>query len=192
MIDTTCQLLRRQGVAATGLQEVIDTSGAPRGSVYHHFPGGKAELVGAAVRRSGELGAERIVELASNASGIQEVIGWFIDEFEAALTSSQFVDGCPIATVALETAATPGPTTDAVAAAFTAWIDALATLLEASGLGRERATDIATDVLAHVEGAIVVAKALRTTRPLELSRDSIDVVLAAARDSLLTEVDDSI
>lgn len=178
MIDTTCQLLRRQGVDGTGVQQVIDTSGAPRGSIYYHFPGGKAELVSAAVQRSGELGAERITELASNASGVQEVIGWFIDEFEAALTSTEFSDGCPIATVALETAATPGPTTDAVAAAFTAWIDAFATLLENSGLDHEGATDVATDVLAHVEGAIVLAKALRSTRPLELSRNSINVVLA--------------
>lgn len=178
MIDTTCQLLRRQGVEGTGVQQVIDRSGAPRGSMYHHFPGGKAELVSAAVRRSGELGAARIMELASKASGVQEVIGWFIDEFEAALTSTGFSDGCPIATVALETASTPGPITDAVAAAFTAWIDAFATVLENSGLDRDGATDVATDVLAHVEGAIVLAKALRSTRPLELSRDSILVVLA--------------
>lgn len=177
MIDTTCQLLRRQGVDGTGVQQVIDTSGAPRGSIYYHFPGGKAELVSAAVQRSGELGAERITELASNASGVQEVIGWFIDEFEAALTSTEFSDGCPIATVALETAATPGPTTDAVAAAFTAWIDAFATLLEwARSQRRDKRHE--ADVLAHVEGAIVLAKALRSTRPLELSRNSINVVLA--------------
>ena len=93
------------------------------------------------------------------------------------LKLSDFADGCPIATVALEVAGTPGATTDAVAAAFAAWIGAFSALLERDGLGREAADELATDVLTHVEGAILLSKALRSTRPLELARRTVDTLL---------------
>ena len=153
---------------------MIDVSGAPRGSLYHHFPGGKNQLVAEAVRRSAELGAERIEMLGATAQGPREVVDRFIEEFEESLTLSDFADGCPIATVALETAGTPGATTDAVAAAFDSWIRAFSALLEADGLGHRIAIDLATDVLTHVEGAILLSKGLRSIRPLELARRTID------------------
>ncbi len=177
MIDATSQLLRRQGVGATGVQQVIDVSGAPRGSLYHHFPGGKHEMVAEAVRRSGELGAQRIEALGATATSRREVVDHFIEEFEESLKLSAYADGCPIATVALETAGAPGATTDAVAAAFTAWIGAFSALLERDGLDRQAADDLATDVLTHVEGAILLSKALKSTRPLELARHTVDTLL---------------
>ena len=179
MIETTRQLLRRQGVSATGMQQVIDESGAPRGSLYHHFPDGKTQLVTEAVRRSGELGAEHIGVLAISAIGARNAVDRFIADFEASLTSSEFAHGCPLATVALEAAATPGAVSDAVASSFGRWIDAFTALLEADGFGQDRAKDTAIDVLAHVEGAVLLSKALRSTRPLDLARRSIDAVLAA-------------
>ncbi len=182
MIETTRQLLRRQGASATGLQQVIDESGAPRGSLYHHFPGGKAQLVAEAVGRSGQLGADHIRDLASAADGPMDAVERFIDDFIAALTSSNFADGCPIATVALETAAAPGPVSDAAASSFTAWIDAFASLLEGSGLDPDVANEVATDVLAHVEGAVLLSKGLRSTKPLELARRSIGAVLTTDND----------
>jgi TetR/AcrR family transcriptional repressor of lmrAB and yxaGH operons len=177
MIDATSQLLRRQGVGATGVQQVIDVSGAPRGSLYHHFPGGKHEMVAEAVQRSGQLGAERIEALGATATGQREVVDRFIEEFEVSLKLSDFADGCPIATVALEVAGTPGAMSDAVARAFAAWIGAFSTLLERDGLDRQTADDLATDVLTHVEGAILLSKALRSTRPLELARRTVHTLL---------------
>lgn len=180
MLETTRQLLRRQGVSATGVQQVIDESGAPRGSLYHHFPDGKTQLIIEAVRRSGQLGADHIGGLASTTDGPLDAVERFIDDFVASLNSSEFADGCPLATVALESAAAHGALSEEVASSFTAWVDAFASLVEGSGLDPAGAKDVATDVLAHVEGAVLLSKALRSTKPLELARRSIGVVLATS------------
>ena len=127
------------------------------------------QLVTEAVRRSGQLGADHIGQLAIIRCPL-DAVDRFIDDFVASLTSSEFADGCPIATVALEAAATPDSLSEAVSSSFTVWIDAFASLLEVGGLDPAGAHDVAIDVLAHVEGAVLLSKALRSTNPLELAR----------------------
>src|SRR6185437_4349017 len=103
-LDATGVLLRRQGYAATGLSEIVERSGAPRGSLYFHFPGGKEELAVAAMERTGEQLRRAIATLMTAPGGAGEAVSGLIGALAAGLAASDYRDGCPIATVTLETA----------------------------------------------------------------------------------------
>src|ERR1700759_5271302 len=103
-LSATGVLLRRQGYAATGLSEIVDRSGAPRGSLYFHFPGGKEELAVAAIERSGEALRRGTAATMAAPGGTAEGVAMLIDALAEGLEGSGYADGCPIATVALETA----------------------------------------------------------------------------------------
>src|SRR5690349_22796393 len=101
-LDATGVLLRRQGYAATGLNEIVARSGAPRGSLYFHFPGGKQELALAAMEATGEQLRAGIAALMSRPGGAAASLAGLIDALAAGLEASGYRDGCPIATVTLE------------------------------------------------------------------------------------------
>src|ERR1700753_2620801 len=105
VVSSTAKLLRRQGYAATGLNEIVARSGAPRGSLYFHFPGGKQELALAAVEHSRQQLRGAIAAVMASPGGAARTLGGLIDALAAGLEASGYRDGCPIATVTLETAA---------------------------------------------------------------------------------------
>ncbi len=181
ILKTMSRLLMRQGFHATGLNQLLDESGAPRGSLYFHFPGGKLELAVEAVKELGvqlgktleaTLDRERTVE-----AGLRDLCGIFARQ----LKRSGYRHGCPIATVALEASAGPPELLDACAAVFDGWEKALAARLEAEGLEKRRAREAAASILAVLEGALMLAKARRDTRPMERAAEAMVAVLRAAR-----------
>lgn len=176
MIDTTRRLLQRQGMNATGIQEVIDRSGSPRGSVYHHFPGGKTELVAEAIERSGELGAIAISDIVQRAASPASAATRLLADFERTLVESNYSDGCPLATVALEGAADER-IADALADAFNRWLSPFEALLVDHGYSRRDARGTAYVVLSIVEGALVLAKAERSPQPLRAARKALRQLL---------------
>src|SRR5271166_6270476 len=101
-VHTTGRLLRRQGYAATGLNEIVARSGAPKGSLYFHFPGGKEELAVAAMERAGEQLRASIAAILGSSEDLGEALGRLVEALAAALQASGYEDGCPIATVTLE------------------------------------------------------------------------------------------
>src|SRR6478735_1281916 len=117
-IDATATLLRRQGYAATGLSEIVQRSGAPRGSLYFHFPGGKEELAVAAMCRSGEQLRAAIEATLGARESLDEALALLLDALAAGLVASDYADGCPLATVALEAASSSEPLRAAAAHAF--------------------------------------------------------------------------
>src|SRR6476646_4805563 len=151
-IETTASLRRGQGYSATGLAEIVARSGAPRGSLYFHFPGGKEELAAAALTRAGaELGAGIAAVLGSEAN-LDDALARLLDLLAAGLVASDFADGCPLATVALEVSGSSVPLREAAADAFAGWLDALAARMAAAGLEPIAAHRRATLVLAAIEG----------------------------------------
>ena len=121
----TQELLRRRGYAASGLGEIVARSGAPKGSLYFHFPGGKEELAIAAMERSAAQLRDAMAVILNSSEDLDEAIGRLIDALAAGLEQSQFADGCPIATVALETAGDSEPMRAAARAAFDSWLEVL-------------------------------------------------------------------
>jgi TetR/AcrR family transcriptional repressor of lmrAB and yxaGH operons len=165
--------MRRQGYAATGLNEIVAASGAPRGSLYFHFPGGKEQLAVAAMQGAGAQLERGIEAVLSSSEDLGEALARLVDGLAAGLETSGFADGCPIATVALEAASTSEPIRDAAREAFDRWLRALRKRLMDAGLGEQEAARRATLVLAALEGALILARAQRDTAPLAAVREEL-------------------
>jgi TetR/AcrR family transcriptional repressor of lmrAB and yxaGH operons len=177
-VDATGELLRRQGYAATGLNEIVARSGAPRGSLYFHFPGGKQELALAAMERTGEQLRGAIGALMSRPGGAAESLARLIDVLAAGLAASGYRDGCPIATVTLEEAGTE-PVRLTAERVFSTWLSELEAALVADGMEPAAAERRAVMVLAAIEGALVLARSGRDVGPLEAVRDELRALFEA-------------
>jgi len=165
-IRATGRLLRRQGYAATGLNEIVAASGAPKGSLYFHFPGGKEELAAAAMAQAGVQLGRSIDAVLASSEDLAEGIGRLVDALADGLAASGYADGCPIATVTLEAANSSEAVRAAAAEAFEMWLAALGARMIAAGMDPAAAARRATLVLACIEGGLVLARARRELTPL--------------------------
>ena len=159
VLEQAAVLLRRQGPAATGVLEVLQAARAPRGSLYHHFPGGKSQLVVEALARGAEQVTRQLQALAASPAPTHEVVRHFVEGMADALERSAFRDGCPVATAALEAAGQDDAVAEVTAASYAAWQSVLRERLAADDV--EDADDVAEQVLVAVEGALVLARARR-------------------------------
>jgi TetR/AcrR family transcriptional repressor of lmrAB and yxaGH operons len=178
LVDATAKLLRRQGFHATGLAQIVEESGAPRGSLYFYFPNGKEELACAALEQAG--GEWRTALLAAGAIeplslAIEAVVTLIADQLEA----SAFADGCPLATVALEASAASEAVRALVARHYDGWREILAARLRAAKIDRARAESTATFVLAAIEGALLLAKVGKSRAPLETVGKTLKAMIDA-------------
>ncbi len=178
MIRTMATLLRRQGYAATGWRQVVAESGAPWGSQAHHFPGGKQQLAAEAVAIAGSA-YERMLRAALESSHPADAVCAWADLAARQLEASGWVDGCPVATVALEEAAISDTIAAACAEALTRWRDALTESVTAHGAARPDAESLATLVLAGMEGALLLSRAARDPGPLRTVGKELAAVLRA-------------
>jgi len=181
MLVAAARLLRRQGYAATAWRRVVAESSTPWGSQAYHFPDGKEQLTVEAIQLAGE-NYRRLLEAALAATHPADAVPRWARAAARELRASGWADGCPVATVALETAHSSDRIAAACAGAFSGWHAALTGAIEAHGLPRAEAAPLATTVLAAMEGALLLARATRSTEPLDavgaelatLLRDRID------------------
>ena len=180
ILDTTTDLFRRYGYTGTGLKQIVAAADAPFGSIYHHFPGGKAHLGEAVIRRSGRMYLELFQAIADAAPDPVTGIGDFFEGAAAVLRETDYADACPIATVALEVAGTSEPLRQATADVFESWIDEAAGRLTAAGLAPDPARALAIQVIAALEGAFVLSRAMRSTEPVEVAGAAAVAAVRAA------------
>ncbi|MFD6275082.1 TetR/AcrR family transcriptional regulator [Streptomyces sp. NPDC060209] len=166
MLRSTAALLREYGASATSIDRVLAHSGAPRGSVYHHFPGGRTQLIEEAVALAGDFMAG-VIHSAMQADDPVEAIDAFFAPWRDRLIESRFRAGCPIVAVAVETNDDAPHLARKAGAVFADWQDAFTAMLRRHGLPEERARRLAALVVAAEEGAIVMCRAQRSTGPLE-------------------------
>ncbi len=169
MIAAAARLFQRDGYAATGWRDVVEAGGTPWGSAHHHFPGGKEQLALEAIA----LGSAHVLSaleecLAGAPDAATAVERWFAAA-GSNLIASQFECGCPVATVALETATAVPPLSEACAAAFRAWEERLAGALRGAGGTADRSAELACQAVAALEGALLLARCRRDVRPLEVA-----------------------
>ena len=180
ILDAGAGLFRRQGYEGTALKEIVSEGGAPWGSLYHFFPGGKKELGVLALRRSGER-YRRLIELVfERASDPAHALRQFFDLSAQALEASDYADGCPVATVALEAANTTEVLRQVCAQAFESWLSTLSGALAEAGIDPVTANGLALFGLSAFEGAITLSRALRSTGPLAASAEIVAGVVASA------------
>ena len=157
MIEAAIEGLQQRGLNGMSFTDVLASSGAARGAIYHHFPGGKRQLAAEAAAR---FGADVLARLG-NLPGVTPVgvVEAFLAEIRPVIEASTHGRGCAVAAVTVD----PDPTGDELrtiaAAAFTAWGRQLATALETAGLSAESATDLASLLITVLEGSQVLCRA---------------------------------
>jgi AcrR family transcriptional regulator len=177
MVRSAGVLFGERGFAATGLRDVVAHSSTPRGSIYHHLPGGKAELAHVVLERAGAAAA---VAFTAGDGDPVAALHACLDGWRQALAHSDYKAGSAILAIALEPDEQTGAR-DAAAAAFARWADAFAATLQASGVRRKKAARLATLAVAAIEGAVVMARTLRDTQPLDAVGRELEAAIAAAR-----------
>ena len=166
LIETTAALLQKQGYFGTGLNEIVKESGAPKGSLYFHFPGGKEELAAEALALNG-AGMRALLQAAlEGVEDVEQALGIAIDVLVQQLEESDYLKGCPIATVALEAAATSDRLHEVVKEAYESWETIVEARLVTAGAPEAEAKEQAVGILAAVEGGLLLSRAYRDTRPL--------------------------
>jgi TetR/AcrR family transcriptional regulator, lmrAB and yxaGH operons repressor len=161
-LATAERLFRIQGYAATGLTQIIDESGSPKGSFYFHFPGGKDALAAEVIDGYGARGRTLIEHLAEQTKGdaslfIRRLCMAFADE----MRRSGFTLGCVVQNVGGEKAPLHPELTARLSQALGGWIDAIAVHLEACGYAAVEAAQHASVVIAALEGARTLARVQR-------------------------------
>jgi TetR/AcrR family transcriptional regulator, lmrAB and yxaGH operons repressor len=157
-ITATSTLLRRQGYHGTSLKDIATQAGAPIGSLYFLFPDGKDQLVLAALHASGDGVAAILDGVLSVEASPDMVVRRYLTLIEAVLVGSDYIDGCPISTVALEVAPHHAELSAAIAGIFDTWLAVLERHLRRVGLTKTKARTLATLSLTAVEGALIVAR----------------------------------
>lgn len=185
LIRAMALALQQRGYHGVGLTELLDQAGAPKGVLYHHFPGGKQALAVAAVASTAahiQASLDRLID--TGADPLPVLAGWLRMAREQ-LERSDFERGCPLATVALETTAGDLPLREALASAFAGIRSRLARLLAAAGIPPERTEPLAALVVASYEGALIQARVARSGEPMDAAAGALlDLLrheLAAAR-----------
>ena len=178
MVASAVNLLARRGLQATSFSEVLAHSGAPRGSVYHHFPEGKDQMIGSALDAAGG----RAIELLDQKAGAsaEEIAAWFLHIWREVLIRGKFEAGCAVLAVAV--AAESPELLDQTARVFRTWRRRLAELLEQGGLRAVDAARFAAVLVASSEGAVVLARAEQSLEPFDLVAEQLlDQVRALSR-----------
>jgi TetR/AcrR family transcriptional repressor of lmrAB and yxaGH operons len=178
LTTATATLMQRHGVAGTGIAEILTTSGVTRRSIYLNFPGGKAELVAAATRVAGD-------EMTTTLRGYMDEpdpIGEFARMWSDVLVSTDFEGGCPIVAAASSRDESPEGASTA-AEVFAEWGQLLADRLKKDGINRAAAQSLSTTIVAAVEGAVILSRAARSTKPLEQVTGHLNELIAAHRPS---------
>lgn len=176
MIDSAITLIRERGVAATSFTDVLSHSGAPRGSIYHHFPRGKAQLVEDATRSAADQLDGRIGRIL-DAHDTVGAIRTMVDIWGQGLEASDYAAGCPIAAAALGTE--PGAR-EIAGTTFGTWCDAIAAKLIDEGAAPTRAASLAVLIIGALEGSLMLAQAQGSSAPLDATVTELETLCRAA------------
>ncbi|MFG3249484.1 TetR/AcrR family transcriptional regulator [Streptomyces sp. NPDC048187] len=182
MVFSAAQLIRRDGVDATGMRDVAAHAGAPRGSLQHYFPDGKEQLVGEALQWAGRYAAKKVarflhgMERPTPGALFAAMVGQWTDEYAAA----GFAAGCPVAAATVDCAESSERIRKAAADAFAVWTQPVAEALAGMGVPEERSVPLATLMISSLEGAILIARAERDVRALTTVVRELGPLLDAA------------
>jgi TetR/AcrR family transcriptional regulator, lmrAB and yxaGH operons repressor len=179
MIETTASLVHRRGFYGTSLNEILTESGAPRGSLYYHFPGGKEELVLEATRQGVAMVTQLLKEGLTGSPEIAEGVRAFVEAAAHMLRDSGYVFGCPVAPIVLDS-----PESSALAEvcqeALEEWEQVLVNGLGSAGIEHGHAESLATVIVCCLEGGLILARARRDIAPLDAVAEELASMVQSA------------
>ena len=188
MVRAAAQLIRRQGVAGTGLREVVAEAEAPRGSLQHYFPGGKDDLVEEALSWMGAVAVRRVeremgrMDPGSPSQLLDALVGYWRRDLQA----EGYVGGCPLVAAAADVVAGNERIRGVLNDSFETWQRQLATALMTFGAAEDRASALASLVISSLEGAIVLCRVRRDLGPLDILVSELGPVLDRAANPATT------
>ncbi|MGW3147039.1 TetR/AcrR family transcriptional regulator [Streptomyces sp. NPDC001177] len=180
IVAGAADMISRRGLNATSIREMAKHAKAPLGSTYHYFPDGKQQLATEAVRYAGETVARSLrKELrAGPAAGLRA----FLALWRKVVVDTEFRAGCPVLAVSIEEPPADEVPAAVVAAAeiFDEWEGLLAASLQEHGADSDQAAQLATLVVAAVEGTVAMCRAKRSTQPLDHTAEQLQKLVLAA------------
>jgi AcrR family transcriptional regulator len=179
ILGATNELFRRQGFNGTSLSQVVKVSGATTGSVYHFFPGGKTELAAEVLRTSGQVYQELVEMIVDDADDVAIAMTDAFGGAAAVLVESNFIDPCPIGTVAREVASTHDDLRVVAQEVMASWVGSLAVRFRDAGIAADRADALANLVVASIEGGFVMARTARNAEAFASIGEMLREVVAA-------------
>lgn len=180
MISATSQLIRRHGYKGSSLNEVLTASDAPRGSLYHHFPGGKEQLVLEATRQGIERVTGALEQVMESSGDPRAGVRAYIEAIAAELLRTDYGFGCPVAPVVLDDPRRGSELAELCRDTFARWEEIYTRHLRLAGVAPVRAASLATTIIAAVEGAILMARAACDTAALAAVADDMEVLITVA------------
>lgn len=179
-VRSAALLFRERGVAATGMRDVVEHAGTPRGSLQHYFPGGKQQLLTEAMAWMAERAARPLraaLDAPSPPSPVEVVTG-VLDRFREVLTLTGFRGGCPLVAGVAEASWDDPAVADAAREAFGTWLSPLRAALARGGLPEERAERVALLVVSAAEGAVLLSRARRDVSALDAVQAELELLLS--------------
>jgi TetR/AcrR family transcriptional repressor of lmrAB and yxaGH operons len=180
-LTAAVKLFRQQGYHGTALHDILAAGGAPRGSLYFHFPKGKEEIGAGALALAGEAVRQAIVQAAEKSDNAESFLVRIVRAMASDLERSDYREGCPIATTALETAAQSEVLGAATRTAFQKWELEIKRGLFRFGLTSGDADLVATMVLSQLEGALLLARTYRSLVPIQRAEEAVRLLAFAAK-----------
>lgn len=177
LIAAMTDALRRRGLHGIGLTELLQAAGAPKGVLYHHFPGGKTELAIAAIDRVVERMTGGLDQLLATTPDPLNAMRQWIRGATERLQRTGFESGCPLATVALESTPDDKALREALARAFARLRERIALALQAAGMPAERAAGVAALIVAAYEGGLLQARVAHSIEPVQRITDTLLALL---------------
>ena len=165
MLRSAAELQRSTGVVGTGFSDIIAHSGAPRGSIYYHFPEGRTQLAAEATTYAAAEMAEVLRRVLARGT-LHDAVDSFVAMWVAMMTDGDFHVGCAVAAAAIESRSAPG-LRQAANDGFQLWLGLLAEAMTDRGITEPAANELAVMVLAAIEGGIILSRAAGGPDPLE-------------------------
>jgi AcrR family transcriptional regulator len=177
IVRAAAKLFRRNGYAATGINEIAEVAGAPKGSLYHYFPDGKDQIGEAAVRFAGKGVVATLEKLEQEHKTAAAMMQAYCRLLTGWMAKSGFRDGCPISTTLLESAPQSAGIAVAGREAFAGWRNVIARALLRDGFSKGEAQRLSTFVVSAIEGALILARVESSGEPIEDVAKSLAIVL---------------
>lgn len=168
MVYSAAQLVRARGPAGTGVREIVEHAGAPRGSFQHYFPGGKDQLVGEALLWAGDFAARwaaRYPETTKNPTP-RGLFAHMVKQWKDEFAQRGYERGCPVMASVADLGGTDAPLTPQIRAALDRWEQAVTAELVRMDLPKRRARQLAVLMISTLEGAIMFARLRQDPTPL--------------------------
>jgi len=178
ILVTMARLIEKQGFHATGLNEIIRESGAPKGSVYYYFPGGKEQIGAEAILEAGTIISGRLHALLEAEADPVSAISSFMLNMAESMEAAGYNSGSPLTTATIETTITSEAINKACRKAFDMILSAFREKFIESGIKQAKASELAMFVTTLIEGGILMSRTYHDAKPLRIAARQLKGLLA--------------